>query len=128
MDCKDKVFQLIKLDRDGEAGNGRHFIQLGLCHNIKREDKFLIFTAKDFTAAAYVREAEITDARNLVSYLKAPPDMPNCAFAIRTIPSPHINIAIPKSEQDKVVELPWLSRLGLNLVDASHKDPKLVLV
>ena len=128
MDRKDKVFHLIELVRDGETGNGRHCIQLGLCHNIKREDKFLIFTAKDFTAAAYVGEAEITDARSLVSYLKAPPDTPNSAFAVRAILSPPVNIAVPQSEQDKVVKLPWFSRLGVNLVNASHKDPKLLLV
>ena len=127
MDRKDRVFHLIELV-DGEAGNGRHCIQLGLCHNIKGEDKFIIFTAKDLTAAAYVGEAEIIDVKNFVSYLKAPPDTPNHAFAVRAILSPRVSIAVPQSELDKVEKLPWLTRLGAKLVDASYKDPKLVLV
>lgn len=63
-------------------------------------------SAKD-TAAAYMGEAEITDIGNLVSYLKFPPDTPNNAFAV------------PQSEQDKVEKPPWLSRLGVKLVDDS---------
>jgi hypothetical protein len=130
MDRKDKVFQPIELVGDGEAGNGRHRIQLGLCHSIKGEDKFLIFKEKDLTATAYVGEAEITDARNLDSYLKVPPDTPNNAFAVKAILSPRVSIAVPQSDQDslRVENLRWLSKLGVKLVDASHKDPKLVLV
>ena len=128
MDRKDRVFHLIELVRDGEAGNDRHCIQLGLCHNIKGEDRFIIFTAKDLTAAAYVGEAEIIEVKNFVSYLKAPPDTPNNAFAVRAILSPRVSIAVPQSELDKVDKLPWLSKLGVKLVDASYNDPKLVLV
>ena len=128
MDRKDKVFQPIELVLNGEVGNGRHRIQLGLCHNIKGEDKFLIFMEKAFTAAAYVGEAEITDAGNFVSYLKVPPNTPNNAFAVRAILSPRVSITVPQSKQDMVERPPWFSRLGVNLVDASHEGPKLVLV
>ena len=128
MDRKDKAFQPIELVRDGEAGIGRHRIQLGLCHNIKGEDKFLIFREKDLTATAYVGEARITDAGNFVSYLQVPPYTPNNAFAVRAILSPRVSIAVSRWEQDRVKKLPWLSRLGVKLVDVTHKGPKLDLV
>ena len=128
MDRKDKVFQPIELVLNGEVGNGRHRIQLGLCHNIKGEDKFLIFREKDLTATAYVGEARITDAGNFVSYLQVPPYTPNNAFAVRAILSPRVSIAVSRWEQDRVKKLPWLSRLGVKLVDATHRDPKLDLV
>ncbi|KAF8815989.1 hypothetical protein BYT27DRAFT_7333659 [Phlegmacium glaucopus] len=127
MDRKDKVFLPIEPVRDGEGGNGILRIQLGLCHDIKPEDRFLIFTAKDLTSAAYVGEAKITDARNLVSYLKVPPDTPNHAFAVRAILSPHVSIAVPQSELNRIVGNWKFPNLGVKLVDASHKDPKLVL-
>jgi hypothetical protein len=114
MDHKDRVFKLIKLVRDGEAGNGRHCIQLRLCHNIKGEDRFIFYTAKDLTAAAYLGEAKITDVRNFVSYLKAPPDTPNNAFAVRAILSPCVSIAVPQSEQDKVEKTPLALKVGHN--------------
>ena len=70
-------------------------------------------------------EAKITDAGNLVSYFKVAPNTPNNAFAVRAIIlSPRVSIAAVSQWET----LPWLSRLGAKLVDATHKDPKLVLV